>query len=88
MIIFEYLCQKIEHPYCPKIFHQLIGKEIVFKVQAKRINTPGYCGTFKVINVISDARFFNKLQVDQFIKVRTLFYVKYEVEESFLDIRC
>ncbi|RYR20273.1 hypothetical protein Ahy_B03g065378 [Arachis hypogaea] len=49
-------------------FHQLIGKEIVFKVQAKRINTPGYCGTFKVINVISDARFFNKLQVDQFIK--------------------
>nr|XP_029152795.1 uncharacterized protein LOC114927364 [Arachis hypogaea] len=60
---------KIEHPYCPKFFHQLIGKEIVFKVQAKRINSPGYCGTFKIINVISDARFFRKVQSDQCIKV-------------------
>ncbi|XLV02334.1 hypothetical protein S245_016671, partial [Arachis hypogaea] len=60
--------EKIEHPYCPKIFHQLIGKEIVFKVQAKRINSPGYCGTFKIINVISDARFFRKVQSDHCIK--------------------
>ncbi|XLU24443.1 hypothetical protein S245_060509, partial [Arachis hypogaea] len=60
--------EKIEHPYCPQFFHQLIGKEIVFKVQAKWINSLGYCGTFKIINVISDARFFNKLQSDQCIK--------------------
>ncbi|XLU55636.1 hypothetical protein S245_050284, partial [Arachis hypogaea] len=60
--------EKIEHPYCPKFFHQLIGKEIVFKVQAKRINSPGYCGTFKIINVISDARFFRKVQSNQCIK--------------------
>ncbi|XLR53915.1 hypothetical protein S83_004587, partial [Arachis hypogaea] len=59
---------KIEHQYCPQFFHQLIGKEIIFKVQAKRINTRGYCGTFKIINVISDACFFNKLQADQCIK--------------------
>ncbi|XLR58804.1 hypothetical protein S83_009476, partial [Arachis hypogaea] len=46
----------------------LVEDEIVFKVQAKRISTQGYCGTFKVINVISDARFFNKLQADKCIK--------------------
>ncbi|QHO21587.1 Replication factor-A carboxy-terminal domain protein [Arachis hypogaea] len=50
------------------VFHQLIGKEIIFKVQAKQINSPGYCGTFKIVNVISDAHFFNKLQPDQCIK--------------------
>ncbi|QHO01264.1 Replication factor-A carboxy-terminal domain protein [Arachis hypogaea] len=37
---------KFEHPYCPQFFHQPIGKEIVFKVQAKRINSPGYCGRY------------------------------------------
>ncbi|RYR58576.1 hypothetical protein Ahy_A05g024416 [Arachis hypogaea] len=66
--LLENKMEKIEHQYCPQFFHQLIGKEIVFKVQAKRINTPGYCGTFKIINVISDAHFFNKLQADQCIK--------------------
>ncbi|XP_052110370.1 uncharacterized protein LOC127741618 [Arachis duranensis] len=59
--------EKIEHQYCPQFFHQLIGKEIVFKVQSKRINTRGYCGTFKIINVITDASFFNKLESDQCI---------------------
>ncbi|QHN78333.1 Replication factor-A carboxy-terminal domain protein [Arachis hypogaea] len=67
-LLLEDEMEKIEHPYCPQFFHQLIGKEIVFKVQAKRINSPGYCGTFKIINVISDAHFFNKLQSDQCIK--------------------
>ncbi|QHO44335.1 Replication factor A protein [Arachis hypogaea] len=67
-LLLEDEMEKIEHPYCPKFFHQLIGKEIVFKVQAKRINSPGYCGTFKIINVISDARFFRKVQSNQCIK--------------------
>ncbi|QHO02956.1 Replication factor-A carboxy-terminal domain protein [Arachis hypogaea] len=67
-LLLEDEIEKIEHRYCPQFFHQLIGKEIVFKVQAKRINSPGYCGTFKIVNVISDARFFNKLQPDQCIK--------------------
>ncbi|XLU33586.1 hypothetical protein S245_069652, partial [Arachis hypogaea] len=49
--------ERIEHRYCPQFFHKLLGKEIVFKVQAKRISTQGYCGTFKIINVISDALF-------------------------------
>ncbi|KAL1353858.1 hypothetical protein AAHE18_05G000400 [Arachis hypogaea] len=40
-LLLEDEMEKIEHPYCPKFFHQLIGKEIVFKVQAKRINSPG-----------------------------------------------
>ncbi|RYR65869.1 hypothetical protein Ahy_A03g011793 [Arachis hypogaea] len=54
---------KIEHQYCPQFFHQLIGKEIVLKVQAKRINTPGYCGTFKIINdVSSDSAFSPTLE--------------------------
>ncbi|XLU58265.1 hypothetical protein S245_052913, partial [Arachis hypogaea] len=60
--------ERIEHQYCPQFFHKLLRKEIIFKVQAKRISTQGYCSTFKVINVISDARFFNKLQADKCIK--------------------
>ncbi|XLR27753.1 hypothetical protein S83_055653, partial [Arachis hypogaea] len=54
---------------CSDVFLLLEDElEIVFKVQGKRINTRGYCGTFKIINVISDACFFNKLQADQCIK--------------------
>ncbi|RYR18378.1 hypothetical protein Ahy_B03g062994 [Arachis hypogaea] len=74
-LLLEDEIEKIEHRYCPQFFHQLIGKEIVFKVQAKRINSPGYCGTFKIVNVISDARFFNKLQPDQCIKDHICFLI-------------
>ncbi|RYR47586.1 hypothetical protein Ahy_A07g033522 [Arachis hypogaea] len=74
-LLLEDEMDKIEHQYCPQFFHQLIWKEIVFKIQAKRINTLGYCGTFKVINVISDAHFFNKLQVDQCIKDHICFLI-------------
>ncbi|XLU24916.1 hypothetical protein S245_060982, partial [Arachis hypogaea] len=67
-LLLEDEIDRIEHRYCPQFFHKLLGKEIIFKVQAKRISAQGYCGTFKVINVISDARFFHKLQADQCIK--------------------
>ncbi|XP_016207033.1 uncharacterized protein LOC107647476 [Arachis ipaensis] len=74
-LLLEDEMDRIEHQYYPQFFHQLIGKEIVFKVQAKRISTQGYCGTFKVINVISDARFFNKLHADQCIKDQICFLI-------------
>ncbi|QHN78941.1 Replication factor-A carboxy-terminal domain protein [Arachis hypogaea] len=41
---------------------------LLLEDEIDRISTQGYYGTFKVINVISDARFFNKLQADQCIK--------------------
>ncbi|QHO38584.1 uncharacterized protein DS421_4g121670 [Arachis hypogaea] len=71
-LLLEDKMDRIEHRYCPQFFHKLLGKEIIFKVQAKRISTQGYCCTFKVINVISDAHFFNKLQADQCIKVPSM----------------
>ncbi|RYR42793.1 hypothetical protein Ahy_A08g039235 [Arachis hypogaea] len=74
-LLLEDEMDRIEHQYCPQFFHQLIGKEIFFKVQVKRISTQGYCGTFKVINVISNAPFFNKLQPDQCIKDQICFLI-------------
>ncbi|QHO29743.1 Replication factor-A carboxy-terminal domain protein [Arachis hypogaea] len=72
-------------------FHKLLGKEIVFKVQAKRIRTQGYCGTFKVINVISDACFFNKLQADQSYDNQVISGVPiqfHSIKEMLADILC
>ncbi|RYR62192.1 hypothetical protein Ahy_A04g019594 isoform A [Arachis hypogaea] len=61
---FLYFNFRIEHRYCPQFFHKLLGKEIVFKVQAKRISTQGYYSTFKVINIVSSDSAFSPIFED------------------------
>ncbi|XP_052111603.1 replication protein A 70 kDa DNA-binding subunit D-like [Arachis duranensis] len=55
----------IQFLYCPTLFQHLVGMKTVFQIQTKRVNNKGYCGTFKVINVLGDPPFFEKAEVEK-----------------------